>query len=125
MIYISFHEPHKKFKILCSYRDILLIFLLLFCQIHLFHFSSLFYPLIYFFNACKENLWLSYVIVAMCLVEVSFGMGLEDCKELEGWDGLGEGREGSRGREHMYTCDWFMLMYGRNQHNIVKQLYFN
>ena len=22
----------------------------------------------------------------------------------------------------MYTCDWFMLMYGRNQHNIVKQL---
>ena len=22
----------------------------------------------------------------------------------------------------MYTCGWFMLMYGRNQHNIVKQL---
>ena len=20
------------------------------------------------------------------------------------------------------TCDWFMLMYGRNQHNIIKQL---
>ena len=29
---------------------------------------------------------------------------------------------GSRGRGHMYTYGWFMLMYGRNQHNIVKQL---
>ena len=26
---------------------------------------------------------------------------------------------GSRGRGHMYTYGWFMLMYGRNQHNIV------
>ena len=35
-----------------------------------------------------------------------------------GWEmGGGFKREG-----HMYTCDWFMLMYGRNQHNIVKQL---
>ena len=24
--------------------------------------------------------------------------------------------------QHMYTYGWFMLMYGRNQHNIVKQL---
>ena len=23
---------------------------------------------------------------------------------------------------HMNTCGWFMLMYGRNQHNIVKQI---
>ena len=29
---------------------------------------------------------------------------------------------GSRGRGHMYTNDWFMLLYGRSQHNIVKQL---
>ena len=27
-----------------------------------------------------------------------------------------------RGRGHMYTCDWFMLMYGRNQHNTIKQI---
>ena len=27
---------------------------------------------------------------------------------------------GSRGREHMYAYSWFMLMYGRNQHNNVK-----
>ena len=22
----------------------------------------------------------------------------------------------------MYTYDWFMLMYGRNQYNVIKQL---
>ena len=25
----------------------------------------------------------------------------------------------------MYTCDWFMLMYGRNQHNIFKAIHFS
>ena len=38
----------------------------------------------------------------------------------EGWSGRWEG--GSRGRGHMYTYDGFTLFYGRNQHNIVKQL---
>ena len=28
----------------------------------------------------------------------------------------------SRGRGHMYTTDWFVLMYGKDQPNIVKQL---
>ena len=37
-----------------------------------------------------------------------------------GWGGKWEG--GSGGRGHMYTCGWFMLMCGRNQHNIIKQL---
>ena len=37
-----------------------------------------------------------------------------------GWGGKWEG--GSRGRGHVYTYDWFMLLYGRNQHNTVKQL---
>ena len=32
---------------------------------------------------------------------------------------------GSRGRGHMYTYSWFMMMYGRNHLNIVKQLSFN
>ena len=36
---------------------------------------------------------------------------------LEGWE------EGSRGREHLYTYGWFTLLYGRTQHNIVKQLF--
>ena len=43
---------------------------------------------------------------------------------LEGWGGVGGGR-GSRRTGHMYTNGWTMLMYGRIQHNIVKQLYFN
>ena len=45
------------------------------------------------------------------------------CDNQEGSDGAGSGRErDSRRRGHMDTCGWFMLMYGRDQHNIVKQL---
>ena len=43
---------------------------------------------------------------------------------LEGWDGVGDGREVQE-EGHVYTFAWFMLMYGGNQHNIVKQLSFN
>ena len=42
--------------------------------------------------------------------------------------GMGLGRwweGGSRWKGHMYACGWFMLIYGRNQHNIIKQLSFN
>ena len=28
---------------------------------------------------------------------------------------------GSKGKRYIYTCGWFTLLYGRNQHNIVKQ----
>ena len=34
-----------------------------------------------------------------------------------GWE------EGSRWTGHMYTYGRFMLMYSRNQHDIVKQLF--
>ena len=37
-----------------------------------------------------------------------------------GWSERWE--RGSREKGHMYPYDWFMLMYGRKQHNIVKQL---
>ena len=37
-----------------------------------------------------------------------------------GWGG-GWGRD-SEGRGHMYTYDRLTLLYGRSQHNIVKQL---
>ena len=47
------------------------------------------------------------------------------CDNLEGWDGMEDKREVLRRREHMYTYGWFILMYGRNQHNIVKQLFSN
>ena len=41
------------------------------------------------------------------------------------WDNpeCGHGEGGGRGiqdGEHMYTCGWFMSMYGKNHHNIVK-----
>ena len=42
-------------------------------------------------------------------------LGLRD--NLAGPDGEG----GSQGRGNTCTYGWFMLMYGRNQHNIVKQ----
>ena len=55
------------------------------------------------------------------------------CRELKsaalrpprdvGWDGWWAGD--SRGREHLYTYGRFMLIYGRNQYSIVKQLSFN
>ena len=32
--------------------------------------------------------------------------------------------EGPRGRGHMYTYDWFMLMFDRKQQSSVKQLSF-
>ena len=37
--------------------------------------------------------------------------------------GEGGGVEGGVWRKgHVYVYGWFMLFYGRNQHNIVKQL---
>ena len=37
----------------------------------------------------------------------------------EGWDEEGGGR-GVQDGEHMYTHGWFMSMYGKNHHNIIK-----
>ena len=45
--------------------------------------------------------------------------GLVHWDDPKGWDGEGGGREVQDG-EHMYTHGWFMWMYGKNQHNIVK-----
>ena len=40
----------------------------------------------------------------------------------ERWGGEG-GKSGVQdGGGHMYTCGWFMSMYGKNHHNIVKKL---
>ena len=43
------------------------------------------------------------------------------CDNLEGWVGVGGDREIQDGG-NIYTYGRFMLMYGRNQDNIVKQL---
>ena len=45
--------------------------------------------------------------------------GLVHWDDPEGRDGEGGGREDQDG-EHMYTHGWFMSMYGKNHHNIVK-----
>ena len=37
----------------------------------------------------------------------------------EGWSGEGDGR-GFSMRGHMCVCGQFMMMYGKNHHNIVK-----
>ena len=39
----------------------------------------------------------------------------------EGWGGEGDGREAQDGG-HMCTYGCFMLMYGKNHHNILKYL---
>ena len=44
---------------------------------------------------------------------------------LEVWAWERVGRGSSRGRGHMYTYGWFMLIFGRNQYSIIKQLSFN
>ena len=45
--------------------------------------------------------------------------GLLHWDDPERWDGEGNGR-GVHSGEHMYTHGWFMSMYGKNHHNIVK-----
>ena len=38
--------------------------------------------------------------------------GLVHSNDPEGWDGEG-GERGFQDGEHMYTCGWFMSMYGK------------
>ena len=46
-------------------------------------------------------------------------LGLVHWDDPEGW----YGKEGGRGvwdGEHMYTCGWFMSVYDKNHHDIIK-----
>ena len=45
--------------------------------------------------------------------------GLVHWEDPEGWDGEGGG-QGFRTGGHMCTGDWFISVYGKNHHNIVK-----
>ena len=45
--------------------------------------------------------------------------GMVHWDDPEGWDGEGGGR-GAQDGEHMYTHGWFMWIYDKNHHNIVK-----
>ena len=46
-------------------------------------------------------------------------LGLVHWDNPEGWYGEGGGRRVQDG-EHTYTCGGFILIYGKNQYNIVK-----
>ena len=46
-------------------------------------------------------------------------LGLVHWDDPEGWNGERGGRRVQDG-EHMYTCGRFILIYGKNQYNIVK-----
>ena len=46
-------------------------------------------------------------------------LGLVHWDDPEGWYGEGGGKRAQDG-EHMYTCGRFILIYGKNQYNIVK-----
>ena len=46
------------------------------------------------------------------------------CDNTASWWGRRQ-EGGSRGKWHMYTYGWVTLMYGKNQHNIAKQFFFN
>ena len=46
-------------------------------------------------------------------------LGLVHWDDPEGWYGEGAGRRVQDG-EHVYICGKFMLIYGKNQYNIVK-----
>ena len=73
--------------------------------------------------------WRDYhgnIHITTCKIDVQweFAVWLRElkprlCNNLEGWEGW-EVRGRSRGRGHMSTYDWLMLMYGRN---IVMQYY--
>ena len=45
-------------------------------------------------------------------------LGLVHWDDPEGWYGEGGGRRVQDG-EHMYNCGRFILIYGKNQYNIV------
>ena len=65
------------------------------------------------------------VICQLYLNKVENNFKLENFKSIKFCEWKGGGREVQAGGEHMYTYGRFVLMFGRNQHNIVKQLSFN
>ena len=58
---------------------------------------------------------------ALWLRELKLGF----CDNLEGWVGVGGGKEVQEGGHIRLPMADFVLMCGRNQHNIVKQLPYN
>ena len=68
-----------------------------------------------------ETCILLYVkqIASLGLMHETERSGMMHWGDPEGWDGERGGR-GVQDGEHMYTHGWFMWMYGKNHHNVVK-----
>ena len=47
------------------------------------------------------------------------------CNALEGWDADGGWQGGSKARGYVYIYSWFTLLCNRNEHKLVKQLYYS
>ena len=62
---------------------------------------------------CKKR------ITSLCLMQDTGCLGLLHWDDPERWYGEGGGRR-VQDWEHVYTRGGFMLMYGKNQYNIVK-----
>ena len=68
----------------------------------------------------------TYIIICGNLLHDTGSSNPVLCDNLEGWNVVGGGKEVQQeGDICMYTCGLFILIYGRNQHNIIKQLFFN
>ena len=66
-----------------------------------------------------ETCILSEQITSQGLKHATWYSGLVHWDDPEGWDGEAGGRWFQDG-EHIYTHDWFMLMYGKTHYNTVK-----
>ena len=75
-------------------------------------------------NKSREQQWNIHITV--CKIDSQWGLihDAENPKPVlcDNKTGGMERKAGGRfkRRGHMYTCGWFMLMYGRNHHNVVK-----
>ena len=69
-----------------------------------------------------------YITICKIVSQREFAVWLRKLKQglcinLEGWEGVGDGREAQNGRKYIYGS--FMLMLDRKQQNSVEQLSFS
>ena len=112
------HPPPVKITfILCFMAIVSLLFCVLPTNVYFISYAST----LYFLNFIKVQL-----IYNIVLIKQMTGASLIHEAGHPTWRGgvgrnVGEGLGGSgQGRGHMYTCDRFMLMYGKSRHDIVK-----
>ena len=79
-----------------------------------------------FLKACSQSLqYLILTVPRMVHTLATQGFSWISCCDQNRWVGGGWGEGGPREREYMYIYSWFTLLYSRNWHSIVKQLYTN